>query len=62
MIKNHFSDGMYAKEAFIPSGQILGQHRNKFDHLSIFVVGSGELAVEGVVTFLYGPHCLKLKT
>ena len=61
MIKHHFSDGMYAKEAFIPSGQILVQHRHKFDHLSILAVGSVELAVDGVVTVLHAPACLTLK-
>ena len=60
MIKHHFSAGVYAKEAFIPAGQILVQHKHKFDHLSILAAGSVELFVDGVKSVVHAPACLTI--
>jgi quercetin dioxygenase-like cupin family protein len=61
MIKHHFSAGVYAKEARIPAGQILVQHKHKFDHLSILASGSVELMVDGNRTIVHAPACLTIE-
>ena len=61
MIQHHFSAGVYAKEAFIPAGQILVQHKHKFDHLSILAAGSVELVVDGVKSVIHAPACLTIQ-
>ena len=60
MIHHHFSSGVYAKEAFIPAGQILVQHAHKHDHLSILASGSVELIVNGVKSIVDAPACLTI--
>ena len=61
MIEHHFSAGVYAKEARIPAGQILVQHKHKFDHLSILASGSVELMVDGKRTIVHAPACLTIE-
>jgi len=61
MIKHHFSAGVYAKEAFIPAGQILVQHKHKFDHLSILASGSVEIIVDDVKSIVHAPACLTIE-
>jgi len=61
MINHHFSAGVYAKETHIPSGQVLVQHKHKFDHLSILASGSVELMVDGVKTIVHAPACLTIE-
>jgi quercetin dioxygenase-like cupin family protein len=61
MIEHHFSAGVYAKEARIPAGQILVQHKHKFDHLSILASGSIELMVDGNRTIVHAPACLTIE-
>jgi mannose-6-phosphate isomerase-like protein (cupin superfamily) len=61
MIEHHFSAGVYAKEARIPAGQILVQHKHKFDHLSILAKGSVELMVDGKRTIVHAPACLTIE-
>ena len=59
-IVHHFSSGVYAKETFIPAGQILIQHRHNFDHLSILASGSVELIVDNVKSIVHAPACLTI--
>ena len=61
MIEHHFSAGVYAKEARISAGQILVQHKHKFDHLSILASGSVELMVDGKRTIVHAPACLTIE-
>ena len=61
MIKHHFSAGVYAKETLIPAGQVLVQHKHKFDHLSILASGSIELMVEGERKIIHAPACLTIE-
>jgi quercetin dioxygenase-like cupin family protein len=61
MIEHHFSAGVYAKEARIPAGHVLVQHKHKHDHLSILASGSIELMVDGERTIVNAPACLTIK-
>jgi quercetin dioxygenase-like cupin family protein len=61
VIKHHFSAGVYAKETLIPAGQVLVQHKHKFDHLSILASGSIELMVEGERKIIHAPACLTIE-
>jgi len=38
-ITHHFSDGLYAKEAFVPAGTAILKHTHDFSHLSILAKG-----------------------
>ncbi|WP_371435404.1 hypothetical protein [Polaromonas sp.] len=60
-ITHHFGGGVYAKEAAIPAGSILVQHRHTFDHLSILAAGTVEVLVDGERSELTGPACLTIK-
>lgn len=60
-LQHHFGGGVYAKEHWIPSGQILIQHKHKHDHLSILASGTVELMVDGVRSEVTGPACLTIK-
>ena len=61
MIKHHFSAGVYAKEARIPAGQVLVQHKHKFSHLSILASGSIELLTDEGRTIIHAPACLTIE-
>jgi quercetin dioxygenase-like cupin family protein len=61
MINHHFSAGVYAKETLIPAGQVLVQHKHKFDHLSILASGSIELMVDGEKRIVHAPACLTIE-
>jgi quercetin dioxygenase-like cupin family protein len=61
MINHHFSAGVYAKETLIPAGQVLVQHKHKFDHLSILASGSVELMVDGEKRIVHAPACLTIE-
>ena len=60
MINHHFAAGIYAKEAMIPAGQILVQHKHTFDHLSILASGSIELMVDDVRSIVHAPACITI--
>lgn len=59
-IEHHFGGGVYAKEARIPAGRVLTQHRHKFDHLSILATGTVRVTVDGVAREVTGPACLTI--
>ncbi len=60
-ISHHFGGGVYSKEARVPSGWVLVQHKHEFDHLSILASGTVELLVDGERSELTGPACLTIK-
>ena len=61
MISHHFGAGVYAKEARIPAGSILIQHKHKYDHLSVLASGSVELIVDDVKSIVHAPACLTIQ-
>ena len=58
---HHFSDGLYAKETFIPKDMILKQHEHTYSHLSILAKGSVVLNKEGDLIVYKAPCCINIK-
>jgi len=61
MIEHYFGAGVYAKETRIPAGNVLVQHKHKFDHLSILASGSIELMVDDERKIVHAPACLTIE-
>lgn len=59
-ISHYFGAGVYVKQTCIPAGQVLVQHKHKFDHLSILASGSIEVMVEGERSVIHAPACLTI--
>jgi quercetin dioxygenase-like cupin family protein len=60
-ITHHFGAGVYAKETHIPAGCVLGQHKHKFDHLSILASGNATLSSPGRFDrILQGPSVITI--
>ena len=59
-IEHHFSDGLYAKEFFIPAGYIVGQHEHNYSHLSILAKGRVLLKTDEGTREIVGPAVLNM--
>lgn len=59
-VSHHFGGGVYAKEATIPAGHVLVQHKHAHDHLSVLASGTVELEVDGQRRRIVGPACLTI--
>lgn len=55
-IVHHFSAGVYAKQALLPAGALITQHKHKYDHMSI--LASGRVLV-GLVEYV-APACINV--
>ena len=60
-IVHHFSDGLYAKETFIPKYMILKQHKHNYSHLSILAKGSVVVNKDGDLTVYRAPCCIDIE-
>ena len=60
-VKHHFSDGLYAKESFIPKGALLTQHKHTYSHLSILAKGSVIVKVDENIQEYVAPACIEIK-
>lgn len=60
-IIHHFSDGLYAKETFIPKGMILKQHKHIYSHLSILAKGSVVVNRNEELTTFKAPCCIDIE-
>jgi len=60
-ITHHFSDGLYAKESFIPKGNFGVQHKHEYAHLSILAKGRVIVGVENTETEYTAPACIEIK-
>ena len=60
-IVHNFSDGLYAKEMFVPQGYVIGQHAHKFSHLSILAKGKVIVRTDEGITEYTAPACLEIK-
>jgi hypothetical protein len=60
-IVHHFSDGLYAKETFIPKDMILKQHKHNYSHLSILAKGSVVVNKDGDLTVYKAPCCIDIE-
>lgn len=59
-VNHHFSDGLYAKEMWIPKGASIGKHIHTFSHLSVLAKGSVEVCADGVWTVYVAPACIDI--
>ena len=60
-IVHHFSDGLYAKETFIPKDMILKQHQHTYSHLSILAKGSVVVNKDGEIVVYKAPCCINIE-
>ena len=60
-IVHHFSDGLYAKETFIPKDMILKQHKHNYSHLSILAKGSVVVNKDGDIVVYKAPCCIEIE-
>jgi len=60
-IVHNFSDGLYAKQMFVPQGYVIGQHAHEFSHLSILAKGKVIVRTDNSVTEYTAPACLEIK-
>jgi quercetin dioxygenase-like cupin family protein len=60
-ITHHFSDGLYAKEAFVPAGTAILKHTHDFSHLSILAKGKVAVMADEVVQVIEAPACIEIK-
>jgi quercetin dioxygenase-like cupin family protein len=59
-IKHHFSSGVYAKQATIPAGAFVVQHKHEHDHMSILASGHVLVLVEDEATEYVAPACITI--
>jgi quercetin dioxygenase-like cupin family protein len=60
-VQHYLEGGMYAKEACIPKGYALVQHKHKFGHLSVLAQGEVLLDIDGVQVKRTAPCCLHIE-
>ena len=60
-ITHHFSDGLYAKETFVPSGMALLKHTHDFSHLSILAKGRVAVMKGDSIEIIHAPACIEIK-
>lgn len=58
-ITNHFSDGIYAREMFIPKGTVLTGKIHRFAHLNFILKGDITVLTEHGVRRIKGPCVLQ---
>lgn len=60
-VTHHFSDGLYAKEAFVPEGTAILKHTHDFSHLSILAKGKVVVMAGDDATVVDAPACIEIK-
>ena len=60
-VVHHFSDGLYAKETFIPKDMILKQHQHNYSHLSILAKGSVVVNKNNDLIVYKAPCCIEIE-
>lgn len=60
-IVHHFSDGLYAKQMFMPKGFIVGTHSHNYSHLSILAKGRVILRTDDYNQEYIAPVCIEIK-
>lgn len=59
-VQHNFSDGLYAKEIFIPKGCFILQHKHEYSHLSILAKGKVLVGVNDDVEEYTAPACINI--
>lgn len=57
---HHFSDGIYAKQVFVPANHVVGSHKHKYSHLSVLAKGEVLVEVDGKQTHFIAPACIEI--
>jgi quercetin dioxygenase-like cupin family protein len=61
MITHHFSEGLYAKQMFLPKDSLVCQHQHTYDHLSILAQGKVKVLFdEDKVEEYTAPACINI--
>jgi quercetin dioxygenase-like cupin family protein len=60
-IVHNFSDGLYAKQMYVPKGYVVGQHAHEFSHLSILAKGKVIVRTDDGIAEYTAPACLEIK-
>ena len=60
-VKHFFSDGVYAKQQFLPANHYVMTHKHNYDHLSILASGACRVSVGDKMDYLYAPACIEIK-
>jgi len=60
-IKHNFSDGLYAKEMFLPKGYIAYSHSHAFAHLSILAKGRVIVRTDDYNQEYVAPACINIE-
>jgi quercetin dioxygenase-like cupin family protein len=60
-ITHHFSDGLYAKETFVPAGTAILKHTHDFSHLSILAKGRVAVMKGDDIEIVEAPACIEIK-
>lgn len=58
---HHFSDGLYAKQMYMPKGFIVGTHAHNYSHLSILAKGRVILRTDADSQEYAAPACIEIK-
>lgn len=59
-INHHFSEGLYAKETFIPYDSFLMQHKHSYSHLAILAKGRVLVKVDDDIMEYKAPACINV--
>lgn len=60
--QHHFSEGMYAKQMFLPKEAIACTHKHNYDHLSILAQGKVVVLFDNDTFETYtAPACITIK-
>jgi quercetin dioxygenase-like cupin family protein len=59
-IEHHFSENLYAKQINLDAGNIVVQHKHKFDHLSILAKGKVIVLFDEDATEYTAPACINI--
>lgn len=60
-VTHHFSDGLYAKESFVPMGTAILKHTHNFSHLSILAKGRVAVMRGDAIEIIEAPACIEIK-
>lgn len=60
-VVHNFSDGLYAKQMFVPQGYVIGTHAHTFSHLSILAKGKVVVRTDEGFAEYTAPTCLEIK-
>lgn len=60
-ITHHFSDGLYAKESFVPAGSAILKHTHDYSHLSILAKGKVAVMKGDAIEIIDAPACIEIK-